>query len=281
MTEILKQPRKRVWAMAAALSAAIVLLLWVIDKQAAKARALLVVTPVLAPIVVFPDFASLDNVQVKKQMFFDFMQAFLDAENRSILAQRASLSLLSQKLASEQPLNLSENEQLQSLAVSYRLDKQFIASATQLELIEQLQSRVDVIPSSLALAQAANESAWGTSRFTLEGNSIFGQWCYTDNCGIVPRRRASGATHQIEKFETIDASVSSYFRNMNTHGNYQYFRELRNNMRVMDMDLDSLVLAFGLGGYSERGHDYVDEVQKLVRQNDLRSRDKNSHKLSL
>ena len=133
--------------------------------------------------------------------------------------------------------------------------------------------RVDIIPASLVLAQAANESAWGTSRFTLEGNNIFGQWCYEEGCGIVPRRRAAGATHEVRRFETIEEAVAAYFVNINTNPVYQYLRELRAQMRVQQLELNPLVLAFGLGRYSERGGNYIDEVQSIIIQNDLLSRD--------
>jgi Bax protein len=133
--------------------------------------------------------------------------------------------------------------------------------------------RVDVLPPSLVLAQAANESAWGTSRFALEGNSLFGQWCYVEGCGIVPRRRARGATHEVKSFDSVAGTVRAYFNNINTNQSYEYLRELRADMREEDQPIDSMVLAFGLEPYSQRGDRYVDEVQNIIMQNDLHERD--------
>jgi Bax protein len=144
---------------------------------------------------------------------------------------------------------------------------------TEKEIIEELILRVDLIPASLALAQAANESAWGTSRFTILGNNIFGQWCYEIGCGIVPARRAAGATHEVKAFDTIQQSVEAYFLNINTHESYSYLRDLRAKMRKRDFKLDPMSLAIGLGRYSQRGDRYVDEIQRIIIQNDLRARD--------
>jgi len=137
------------------------------------------------------------------------------------------------------------------------------------ELLFELLKRVDNIPAPLALAQAANESAWGTSRFALEGNNIFGQWCFDEGCGIVPSRRRANASHEVRAFESLDAAVAAYFLNLNTHDRYQGFRDMRFQMRNQRGDLDPLVLVFGLVGYSERGDKYVDEIQTMIQQNDL------------
>ncbi|MBT8145319.1 MAG: glucosaminidase domain-containing protein, partial [Gammaproteobacteria bacterium] len=129
--------------------------------------------------------------------------------------------------------------------------------------------RVDKIPAPLALAQAANESAWGTSRFALEGNNVFGQWCFDEGCGIVPKRRRADASHEVRAFASLDAAVQAYFLNLNTHDRYKNFRDMRFQMRNQRGDLDPLVLAYGLVGYSERGDEYVDEIQTIIQQNDL------------
>jgi Bax protein len=137
-----------------------------------------------------------------------------------------------------------------------------------------LLKRVDTIPVSLALAQAANESAWGTSRFALEGNNLFGQWCYDEGCGLVPNRRRANASHEVQSFESIEAAVRAYFMNINTHDRYQGFRDLRFQMRSKEGELDPFALAWGLDGYSERGEAYVDEVQTIILQNDLTNKDR-------
>ena len=144
---------------------------------------------------------------------------------------------------------------------------------TRQEWLDELLFRVDVVPTSLALAQAANESAWGTSRFAREGNNVFGQWCFDPGCGIVPQQRRSGATHEVRSFATLHDTMAAYFLNINTNGSYQFFRELRQTMKSQQRELDSLVLAFGLNRYSQRGRYYVDELQTIIVQNDLTARD--------
>ena len=145
---------------------------------------------------------------------------------------------------------------------------------SQYELTKELIRRVDVIPTSLVLAQAANESAWGTSRFAREGNNIFGQWCFDEGCGLVPNRRGEDASHEVRAFASVEAAVRAYFRNLNTHPSYEDLRTLRASMRMQGLPLNSMVLARGLTRYSERGMDYVLELQDMIRINELRERDR-------
>ncbi len=223
------------------------------------------------PIVVFPDFASIQSVEVKKQQFFDYVQDYVVAENKNVTALRKQLEAYADIANNGIAFSARERDWVLSLARSYRLESDLESDQ---EIVNELLLRVDVIPVSLALAQAANESAWGTSRFALEGNNIFGQWCFEEGCGIVPMRRANGATHEVKRFATVESAVQAYFLNINSNQSYRYFRELRSQMRQQQLALDPMVLAFGLGRYSERGDSYVDEVQNIIIQNDLRVRDK-------
>ena len=156
------------------------------------------------------------------------------------------------------------------MAIEYRVDYERLSKK---ETLEELMLRVDFIPVSLVLAQAANESAWGVSRFAVEGNNIFGQWCYEKGCGIVPARREAGAKHEVKIFDNVQNSIKAYFLNINTHDSYSYLRDLRAKMRDRSLKLDPMSLAIGLGRYSERGDSYVDEIQRIIIQNDLRKRD--------
>jgi Bax protein len=227
----------------------------------------------LEPITVFPDFASIQNIEIKKQQFFDYLQDYIVAENLKIHKTRSQLISYAQIAYDGVVYSSREKDWLMSLSYEYRIDSDFL---NERDLVNELLLRVDVIPASLVLAQAANESAWGTSRFTLEGNNIFGQWCYEAGCGIVPNRRPSGATHEVKKFYSVEESVTAYFTNINSHHLYQYFRKLRAQMRAYELDLDPMVLTYGLGRYSERGDSYVDEVQSIIIQNELQDRD-NAH----
>jgi len=220
----------------------------------------------LEPISVFPDFASFSDVRVKKQMFFDFLELYIAEQNIRVGSTRERLLELSDVVADGGPLSDDEQTELITTAERYFLDYDEMREP---ELLFELLKRVDTVPAPLALAQAANESAWGTSRFTLEGNNIFGQWCYDEGCGMVPSRRRANASHEVRAFDSIDAAVQAYFLNLNTHERYQNFRDMRFQMRNQRGVLDPLVLAFGLEGYSERGDKYVDEIQTIIQQNDL------------
>ena len=229
----------------------------------------------LAPALsVLPDFTLVADVDARKQQFFDFLEAYVNAENERLLMRRESLTMFAQILANGHRLSPSERLNLAKLALDYRID--FSADAGQrgdTALVEQLLRRVDAIPVSLVLAQAANESAWGTSRFAVDGNNLFGQWCYEEGCGFVPLARDDKASHEVRKFNTIAAAVSAYFRNINTHPSYSHFRRMRARMREQEKNLDPIQLAYGLGRYSQRGDNYIDEVQTIIQQNDLRLRD--------
>ena len=111
--------------------------------------------------------------------------------------------------------------------------------------------------------------AWGTSRFAVEGNNIFGQWCFEQGCGLVPLQRKGNASYEVRKFDSISASVSAYLKNINSQYSYEELRELRAGMRSRNEPLNAIDLAAGLAAYSERGEDYVDEVQSLIVQNKL------------
>jgi len=225
----------------------------------------------IEPITVFPDFASIDTVAVKKQQFFDFLEDYVMAENAKIAETRRELRSYVDIANSGVAFSQRERRWILQLAEHYDLDTSALSDR---EIANELYLRVDKVPVSLALAQAANESAWGTSRFARQGNNIFGQWCYEEGCGLVPRRRLSGATHEVKKFDSIQESVNAYINNINTHPSYSYLRELRARMRDQNRPLDPLRLAMGLGSYSQRGDNYVDEVQNLIMQNQLTERDK-------
>lgn len=227
----------------------------------------------LDPIAIFPDFGAIASVTAKKKQFFDYLEDYVDSENQRLIGIREDLRPLADLARSGVAFSERERDWLFQLAITYDLEPADLSDSA---LLAELMLRVDVIPPSLVLAQAANESAWGTSRFALEGNNLFGQWCFEEGCGLVPRRRASGATHEVKSFDSVASAVKAYFNNINTNQSYQYLRELRADMREEDQQIDSMVLAFGLGRYSERGDHYVDEVQNIILQNDLHDRDTDS-----
>jgi Bax protein len=194
------------------------------------------------------------------------MEIYVDEQNRRVRVTRERLLSLAEVAAEGSPLSSDEHRELTAIARRYELDYEHMRDP---EILYELLKRVDIIPAPLALAQAANESAWGNSRFTVEGNNIFGQWCYDEGCGFVPNRRGADANHEVKAFDSVEAAVRAYFMNLNTHNRYENFRNMRFQMRNQRGRIDPLVLAYGLVGYSERGEKYVDEVQTIMQQNDL------------
>lgn len=217
-----------------------------------------------------PDFDSITSIEAKKDAFFSYFHSYIEEENARILKSRERLLGFRAILAGGALLSPAERHALDLIAAEYRIPRNDLPIS---DMVEELLLRVDIIPASLALAQAATESAWGTSRFAREGNNIFGQWCFDEGCGLIPGRRADDASHEVRAFASVDAAVKAYYRNLNSNPTYEYFRELRAHMRLQDKPLDSHQLADGLTRYSERGRAYVAEIRDMIRINDLHERD--------
>ncbi len=219
-----------------------------------------------------PDFSSMVNIAEKKASFFDFLSPYVEIVNQNILIQRQRLIRFREKIISGSMLNRNEMNYLSSLRVEYKLENEVLNT---LNLIDRLLRRVDIIPNSLALAQAANESAWGTSRFAREGNNFFGQWCFTNGCGMIPSRRLIGANHEVRRFNSVFDSVESYIMNLNTFPSYQKLRDLRLEVRQGGRTIDGISLSEGLGTYSSRGVEYIVELQSMIYSNNLLKLDLN------
>ena len=134
--------------------------------------------------------------------------------------------------------------------------------------MSELILRMDMIPVSIALAQAAKESGWGTSRFALEGNAIFGQWTW-DGQGIAPLNRDGDKSHKILKFPILRASVKAYKNNLNTHKSYLKFREKRKALRDKDKKITGLALTDTLKNYAQTGSEYTKILNQIIKQNRL------------
>lgn len=213
--------------------------------------------------VALPDFASIPDVKEKKRQFFAFIKPAVLAENKSILALRAQIEYLISQLTLEQPFSEEEHAFVSGLIKQYKVSKKF----SLLRQLYELQMKVDVIPPALILVQAANESAWGTSRFARIGLNFFGVWCYKKGCGMVPNGRNFGAKHEVAAYTSIEQGVARYLKNINTHSAYMLFRTIRGQLREQDQPLAPEILATGLIPYSERGTDYVLELTEMIRHN--------------
>ncbi len=146
--------------------------------------------------VILPDFAAIRDVKSKKKKFFDFMRPAVVRQNNELLATRIKLNLWLEHISLELPLSIQEQQELTALVKRYRVNK----DASPLSQVNELLVRVDVVPMPLVLVQAANESAWGTSRFSRIGLNFFGIWCYRQGCGMVPSGRNVGAKHEVAAF---------------------------------------------------------------------------------
>ena len=213
-----------------------------------------------------PDFTVYADVQEKKSAFFQFLLPYIDQENERILQLRDELVSLDRKISTGEKLTSRERRWFYQLASRYRVAT---AERDDADIMEVLLRRVDIIPPSMALSQSANESAWGTSRFAVEGNNLFGQWCFSPGCGIVPERRPEGARYEVAHFDTPAASIRSYIHNLNTNAAYTDFRLKRADLRASDQPLSGMVLASELENYSIRRDAYIEEVQAMIRINKL------------
>lgn len=214
-----------------------------------------------------PNFSEFTAGDDRKQAFISYFVPLIRATNSEILKDRKTALELRNRYAD---LGFLERRSLRSLANSYSL-QEFDEENTQ--HWKELLKRVNTVPTSLALAQAANESAWGTSRFAQEGNNYFGQWCFQPGCGLVPKSRAAGKTHEVAKFSSPAESVKAYIDNLNRNSAYESLRSIRARRAEKNDSYSGIDLAAGLVKYSERGQDYVSEIQSLIRINQLEQYD--------
>jgi len=208
---------------------------------------------------VIPAFSAMSDIVEKKKAFFNFIRPGIVNANRNVALDRQYLLDLR--------TNLKETsippKRYQRLLVKYQLD----FTELNLHSITQLLTRVDTIPQSLIMIQAANESGWGTSRFARLGLNFFGQWCFDKGCGLIPKTRNKEATHEVQVFKSLDDSIASYINNLNTHPAYQHLRDVRAQLRARNERTSAEKLAQGLTSYSERGDEYVLELLQMLQNN--------------
>ncbi|MFV8461603.1 glucosaminidase domain-containing protein [Vibrio campbellii] len=216
-----------------------------------------------------PDFAAIEDVNEKKDTFFSYLRPSINIENKRITKERAFLTKLSEtglsNVDSEDASYAKRLGKLYSLPVpSSGLDDAWLT---------EMLNRVNVLPEALVLTQAANESAWGTSRFATKANNYFGHWCYTKGCGLVPLQRNEGSSHEVATFSSSQESVHRYFMNLNRNRAYADLRAIRAKLAAKGDDLlttqTAAELTNGLLKYSERGSDYVTDLQAMIRHNEV------------
>ena len=212
-----------------------------------------------------PDFSAIEDVRTKKQTFFNYMLPKVRKANDKIRANRRLLLMIHGDLTTGGTLNEDDIQFVSALKTRYRINQQTTLSST----IDDLLIRMDVVPESLVLAQAANESGWGTSRFARHANNLFGVWCFREGCGLTPKNRDEGLNHEVAKYETVQEGIVAYIHTINTNPAYIHLRNIRATTRSQELHFSGLDLAEGLLKYSSRGIDYVRDIQQLIRVNEL------------
>ena len=204
----------------------------------------------------FPkDLDEIKDTQLKKETFIKIVLPLVVAENDKILNDRMKLKkIISKKMTSDK----------EKLWLRQKLREYKVKNSD----MKELQKRMDIIPVSIALAQAAKESGWGTSRFALEGNAIFGQWTWTGQ-GIEPLNKGKHEGHKILRFPILRASVKAYKNNLNTHKVYSEFREKRSKLRKRNRKIKGTELTDTLDKYAQTGKEYTKILEQIINQNDL------------
>ncbi len=223
----------------------------------------------IPPLVIKALPKNLDQIRdlkKKKRIFFLSILPITLLANHQIQLQREELKGIFKKIDLGQNLSPEELDFLGHILRTYKLSGDPVKEP---KLRRELLKRVDVIPPALVLAQAASESAYGTSRFSRLANNLFGEWTFTPGAGIVPLDRPDGKTYEVRRFTSVSASVSSYLRNINTHRAYRELREKRAFLRSEGLPLKSLELAEGLMHYSIKGEKYIQSIKNIIRHNRL------------
>ena len=205
------------------------------------------------------EIKQIESSKKRKSLFIQIILPLILEENNLILLDRKKLfSILNKNKNSKKEINW--------------LNRKFKQYGVLNRDIPTLKVRMDIVPVSLAIAQAAKETGWGTSRFALEGNALFGQWTWSGD-GIKPAGADSDTKHKVMKFRVLKASVRAYQRNLNTHSSYKNFRQLRAQLRDDSESLDSLLLADQLDNYAETGKEYTKILKQIINQNSLKDFD--------
>jgi len=198
--------------------------------------------------------------------FIEFMVPKIDTVNQEILSLRKNLIYLHFIWQTGTTLTSEQKGWVTKLAHDYRVkDIDLLQNKTWNSLLK----RVDGLPDSLILAQAILESGWGNSRFAKDGNNYFGMWCTKPGCGLVPKRRDKGATHEVTKYDTALDSVKSYILNINVFPSYRKLRDLRSQLRYKREKLTGIALTNGLHPYAEDGKAYIKTLQSIIKKYNL------------
>ena len=201
------------------------------------------------------EIKKIENIKKRKDLFIQIVLPLIIEENNHIKLDRKKLFSI---------LNKSKNTKGEKLWLNLKFKQYGVVNKD----LSTLKIRMDEVPASMAIAQAAKETGWGTSRFAQEGNALFGQWTWTGE-GIKPSDADNNTTHKVMKFKVLQASIRAYQRNLNTHSSYKDFRSARAELRDEGKKLNSVILIKYLDKYAETGKEYVRVLQQIIKQNNL------------
>ena len=201
------------------------------------------------------EIKQIENIKKRKELFIQIILPLIIKENNNIKLDRKKLFSI---------LNKSKNTKSEKVWLNSKFKQYGVVSKD----LSTLKIRMDEVPVSMAIAQAAKETGWGTSRFAQEGNALFGQWTWSGE-GIKPSDADDDSTHKVMKFKVLQASVRAYQRNLNTHSSYENFRLARAELRDEGKKIDSMILSEYLDKYAETGKEYVRVLQQIIKQNNL------------
>jgi len=218
------------------------------------------IKPVSSGTTVNPD----SSLSANKHEFISTLLPYIAKENQRLITIRQNIASTFNKLERNVALSSAERQEINKLSKKYRVNGNPLEDK---RAREELLRKIDIIPASLALAQAVNESAWGKSRFAQQANNLFGIWTYDQDKGLKPLNREEGKTHLIRIFDDVGESVSYYMYTLNSHPAYKELREIRRQLRATGQAIDGHKLAAGLEKYSAKGQAYIDLIRSLIRQN--------------
>jgi len=204
-----------------------------------------------------PEFDKIEDVQEMKQTFFNYLLPEINKKNNEI-------QLIRKKVIKK---DLSK-EELTKLYKKYRINEDSEIAA--------LLEKIDIIPPSLVLSQAALESNWGRSRFAKFYHNYFGLWCFERGCGVIPKKRDKGDTHEVAKFSSPEKAIDFYFLSINRNKSYEVLRKIRQDKRSKNQSISGLSLSEGLTDYAEIGYEYVERIRRVITSNELSKYDRES-----
>jgi len=213
-----------------------------------------------------PNFSGYPNTKAKKAAFFGYLLPLIRELNGEIMRDRKQLLAIQSQLGAAGSVDSFDERWLKQKAEEYEFQE--IPERVNARFVGLVLMRVDIVAPSLVLAQAANESGWGTSRFARQGNNLFGMRAY-DGSGLVPKRRGAGQTYTVAAYASPRASIEAYMKHLNTHDGYLKLRQIRAGQRSKGRVVSGYDLANGLGKYSERGRPYIDGLQAKISRNNL------------